>query len=454
MEQEGFSFETARRTWTVSQLTDEIKTLLESHFGLILVEGEISNLRRPASGHYYFTFKDEGSQINAVMFKTQARLLKFKLEDGQKLLLHARVGVYKQRGEYQLIVEYAEPMGLGALELAFRQLKEKLEKEGLFTRPKKTIPKFPRKVGVVTSETGAAIRDIIRTITRRSRLVDILLMPAKVQGDGAAEEISQAIALLDSPQNPWYPLDVIIIGRGGGSLEDLWAFNEESLARAVADCKTPIISAVGHEIDFVITDFVADERCATPTAAGERVSPLQSEIEYQSATYFNRIVNAEKQLLKGLEYELNNLRRLLPEPTRDIENKIQRLDDLSERLCIRVMENVRLFSLRLDSQRKMLLRTPMKERLGRREEQLEKSFYALLRAVDRNTEIQTQKLENFKAKLTGLNPSAILERGYAIARKMPEGKILRKAEEITEDEQMEITLFKGKILGRVEKVEM
>lgn len=453
MEQEGFSFETARRTWTVSQLTDEIKVLLERHFGLILVEGEVSNLRRPASGHYYFTFKDENAQINAVMFKSQARLLKFKLEDGQKLLLHARVGVYKQRGEYQLMVEYAEPLGLGALELAFRQLKEKLEKEGLFTRPKKPIPKFPRKVGVVTSDTGAAIRDIIRTVTRRSCLVDILLAPARVQGDGAGEEIARALALLDSPENPWYPLDVIIIGRGGGSLEDLWAFNEEILARAVADCKTPVISAVGHEIDFVITDFVADERCATPTAAAERVSPLQSDIEHQLATAFKRMVTGQMSFLKELEYELNNLRRLLPQPTRDIENKIQRLDDLWERLYMRMLDNTRMLSLRLDSQRRMLLRTPMTERVERKTEQLEKSFSALLKAVERNTESRAQKLENFKAKLAALNPAAILERGYAIARKMPEGKILRSAAETTENEQVEVTLSKGKIFGRVERVE-
>lgn len=453
MEQEGFAFEPARRTWTVSQLTDEIKVLLEKHFGLVLVEGEVSNLRRPASGHFYFTFKDEEAQIKAVMFKSQARLLKFKLEDGQKLLLHARVGVYKQRGEYQLIVEYAEPLGLGALELAFRQLKEKLEKEGLFARPKKPIPKFPRKVGVVTSDTGAAVKDIIRAITRRSRLVDILIAPAKVQGDGASEEIAEAIALLDSPKNPWYPLDVIIIGRGGGSLEDLWAFNEEVLARAVANCKTPIISAVGHEIDFVITDFVADERCATPTAAAERVSPLQSEIEYQLRTYFERMVNAQRYFIKEREQELNNLRRLLPEPLQDIENKIQRLDDLSERLYLRTLENVRMLSLKLDSQRRILLRTPMTERVGRKAEQLNKTISALFRAIERNEERSAQKLETLRTKLITLNPTAILERGYAIARRLPDGKILRKAGEIRENEEMEVTLFKGKILGRVEKAE-
>src|SRR6266581_1563950 len=257
-----------RRVYTVSELTASIKTTLEEGFPMMWVEGEISNLRTPGSGHAYFTLKDEGAQISAVLFRGRGRRLRFGLEDGMQVLAFGGLDVYAARGQYQLVVEMMEPKGLGALQLAFEQLKRRLEAEGLFDEGRKRpLPAFPRVIGVVTSPTGAAIRDILNIIGRRFGNLRILIAPVRVQGDEAPGEILQALLNLQEVVE----LDVIIVGRGGGSIEDLWAFNDERVARAIAGCRVPVISGVGHETDFTIADFVADLRAPTPSAAAELV---------------------------------------------------------------------------------------------------------------------------------------------------------------------------------------
>src|SRR5512136_2779310 len=255
-----------KRILTVSRLTALIRSTLEENFEHVWVEGEVSNLSTPSSGHLYFTLKDAGAQLRCVMFKGAVRNLRFRLKDGMGLILRGRITVYEQRGDYQLIAEYAEPLGIGALQLAFEQLKERLVREGLFDESrKKPLPVLPQRIGVVTSPTGAAIHDILTVVNRRFANVQILIVPVRVQGDGAAAEIAAAI----DDVNRYGAVDVMIVGRGGGSLEDLWAFNEEAVARAIARSRIPVISAVGHETDYTIADFAADLRAPTPSAAAE-----------------------------------------------------------------------------------------------------------------------------------------------------------------------------------------
>ena len=268
MTQPSLNFGPVRRIYSVAELSLEIRNLLERQFPDVWVTGEVSNLRAAGSGHLYFTLKDETAQLRAVCFRNQARYLKFKPQDGLAVIARGRLSVYEARGEYQLYVEFLEPAGLGALQLAFEQLKQKLAAEGLFDPArKKPLPMLPRVIGVVTSPTGAVIRDILRILHRRFRNINVLIYPVKVQGEGAAQEIAQGIEYF----NRQAPVDVMIVARGGGSLEDLWAFNEEVVARAIAASKIPVISAVGHETDFTIADFVADLRAPTPSAAAELV---------------------------------------------------------------------------------------------------------------------------------------------------------------------------------------
>jgi len=310
--------------YTVTELTRGIRSLLEANFGRVWVCGEVSNLKRHSSGHVYFTLKDDQSQLSIVFFKSDAARLRFKLEDGLQLNIEGRITVYERRGNYQLIASTAEPVGYGALQLAFEQLKKRLGEEGLFDEErKKPLPRFPQRIGVVTSPTGAAIRDILNVIERRFSTVEVILYPSLVQGEGAAEQISAGIGTLDREGK----VDVIIAGRGGGSLEDLWAFNEEVVACAIFECKTPVVSAVGHEIDFTIADFVADLRAPTPSAAAELVvqerETIKHRLELASSSYgFRRPLD----MLLQYEQQLDDLSERL------VELQGRRLDDCENRL--------------------------------------------------------------------------------------------------------------------------
>jgi exodeoxyribonuclease VII large subunit len=388
---------------TVSQLTAQIKNLLEGAFPEVWVEGELSNLSIPQSGHAYFTLKDEHAQVRAVMFRSSLRFLKFTLQHGIQVLCRGRVSVYDPRGEYQLILDYIEPKGIGALQLAFEQLKARLDKEGLFDLDrKKPLPLLPRRIGIITSPTGAAIHDMLRVIKRRHPRMHILLYPVPVQGIDAAPALVEAIRHFNSEKN----VDVMIIGRGGGSLEDLWAFNEEPVARAIAASNIPLISAVGHETDYTISDFVADLRAPTPSAAAEMV--VESEERFRDTIHAleARLIGSMEQMIETARASLRENIRLLGDPGRRLEQVVQRVDELVRRMALGLRQHVRR---------------------------------------DR------AQLTSLTAGLDHLNPLGILSRGYSITRTMPEGVILKDAAAVTPGDLISTRLHEGEVVSRVER---
>lgn len=388
---------------TVSQFTIQIKTLLEGAFPDVWVEGEISNLSIPQSGHAYFTLKDEHAQVRAVLFRSSQRHLKFTLQHGMQALCRGRVSVYEPRGEYQLILDYIEPKGVGALQLAFEQLKARLEKEGLFDPDhKRPLPVLPRRIGIVTSPTGAAIRDMLRVIKRRHPKMHILVYPVPVQGVEAAPAIVEAIRYFNQEKN----VDVMIIGRGGGSLEDLWAFNEERVARAIHASGIPTISAVGHETDYTISDFTADLRAPTPSAAAEMVVESEERFRDSINSLKSRLIKRMKQRLETARASLREKIRLLGDPRRRVEQIAQRVDELVRRMALGLRQHVRRDRARLS---------------------------VLIAGLDH------------------LNPLGILSRGYSITKKLPEGLILKDAVDAKPGDLLSTRLHKGELLSRVEK---
>ncbi len=390
---------------TVTQFTSQVKNLLEGTFSDVWVEGEISNLSVPQSGHAYFTLKDEQSQIRAVLFRSSQRFLKFSLQQGMQVICRGRISVYEPRGEYQLILEYVEPKGAGALQRAFEELKARLEKEGLFDPSrKKPLPLLPSRIGIITSPTGAAIHDMLRVIKRRHPKMHILVYPVPVQGVDAGPAIVEAVEYFNRERN----IDVMIVGRGGGSLEDLWAFNEETVARAIHASGIPVISAVGHETDYTISDFVSDLRAPTPSAAAEMV--VESE-----ERFCEFIASLDKTLLKSIRQKLDLSRatlreaaRMLRDPRKLLEQYVQRLDELTGRLVTGLRHHVR------------------RDR-------------ALLTAL--------------ASSLDHLNPLSILSRGYSVTKKMPSGMILKNAADVAKGEMISTKLQTGRILSRVEETE-
>lgn len=388
---------------TISELNEIIKGTLESQLDAVWVVGEISNLRVPPSGHCYFTLKDDKSQIAAVMFRRQGAALRFAPENGMEVLCFGRVSLYPVRGDLQLYVETMEPRGQGALYLAFEQLKQKLALEGLFEpERKRRLPFLPASIGIVTSDKGAALYDMLRVIGDRFPDRRVVICPVKVQGEGAAEEIAAAIAQLDRLGE----VDVMIVGRGGGSLEDLWAFNEEIVARAIFASTVPVISAVGHEIDFTIADFVADERAPTPTAAAEMVVPRRAELEEQLLGLQDALLRGTQIKFEMAKDSLRGLVKRLGDPGRKLRENQQRLDDLSLDLARRFQERLRR------------LRERLAQGMGR---------------------------------LDALSPLAVLDRGYSIAHKLPEESIVKDAGSLSLGDRLRVTFAKGKALCRVEE---
>ena len=388
---------------TVTQLTRQIKNLLEGAFPDVWVEGEISNLRAPQSGHTYFTLKDEESQIRAVLFRSSQKNLKFTLQHGMQVICRGRVSVYDPRGEYQIVIEYIEPKGVGALQKAFEELKERLAKEGLFDLDrKKPLPLLPRRIGIVTSPTGAAIRDMLRVIRRRHPRMEILIYPVPVQGADAAPAIVEAIGYFNREKK----VDVMIIGRGGGSLEDLWAFNEEAVARAIYASKIPVISAVGHETDYAISDFVADLRAPTPSAAAEMVVQSEESFREHIGSLEIGLVRSMRRQIEVLRASLHEKMRVLVDPRRRLEQNVQRVDELVGRLATGIGHH-----LRRD------------------------------RAL----------LASLAAGLDHLNPLGILSRGYSITKKLPAGAILKDASETKPGDMLSTKLHKGEVVSRVEE---
>lgn len=436
-----------RRILTVSQLTAGIKDLLESTFDEVWVEGEISNLRRPPSGHFYFTLKDEKSQIRAVVFKQQSRYLRFELEDGQHVICWGRVGIYEKRGEYQIILDYAEPKGVGSLQLAFEQLKERLAEEGFFDEGRKrSLPVLPRRIGIVTSPTGAVIRDMLHVLRRRFENIEVLLYPVKVQGEGAAQEIAQGVASLGEHGE----VDVIIVGRGGGLLEDLWAFNEEAVARAIFASPVPVISAVGHETDFTIADFVADVRAPTPSSAAELAVQQKRDLVRMIDVLAERIGRGMDRLLVRSREQVIGVQEKIRDPRRRTEDLRLRLDDHWGRLAqatIRTWRENRERAERIS--RIFFAQDPCHEIRSYREgiAQLAKGLRGGMAAI---VDSKRKGWEKEVAQLDAMSPLATLRRGYSITRRLPDGRILRTADEVGMKGQVQVRLHRGELICRVE----
>jgi exodeoxyribonuclease VII large subunit len=436
-----------KRILSVSQLTALIKGVLEENFEHLWVEGEISNLAMPASGHLYFTLKDAGAQIRCVMFRASSRALKFRPRDGSEFIVRGRLTVFEPRGDYQLVVEYMEPRGIGALQLAFDQLKERLAKEGLFDEHhKKPVPGFPQRIGIVTSASGAAIHDILHVLDRRFANLEIILRPVKVQGEGAAEEIAAAI----KDFNLYREIDVLIVGRGGGSLEDLWAFNEEVVARAIHASRIPIISAVGHEVDFTIADFVADLRAPTPSAAAEIVIKSKEELESGLASLVHRLDQAVKHRISSYRVEYDALVRALKDPSMLSGHLAQRLDDLLDRLYRAMDGRIEACFGRLSSSRNHLRLTSPAIHVERGKERLAsfaaRGEIAFQRLLDRKREAVAVN----SGKLQALSPLETLSRGYTIASKYPDGTLVRDGRKLEPGDRLELTFHRGGAICLVE----
>ena len=437
------------QVYSVSQLTQAVKDLLEGTFSSLWVEGEISNFRVPSSGHFYFTLKDASAQIRAVMFRSRNAALPFVPEDGLQVICRAGVSVYPPRGDVQLIVESMEPKGQGALQLAFEALKRKLAEAGLFEAGRKRpLPFLPRVVGVVTSPTGAAIRDILKVLWRRFPNLEIRFCPVRVQGDQAKIEIVEAIRTLNRDGKS----DVIILGRGGGSLEDLWAFNEESVALAIADSRIPIVSAVGHEIDFTISDFVADVRAPTPSAAAEMIVPEREALLEGLATLESRLRGAWGRQVESRRESLSRLSRWLIHPGRRVQDGYMRLDELSERL--RAVMGRRRYDgeLHLDRARTRLFSGGPSRRVQSFAVRIESAKKDLLRLVKHSLEMKRQQSKEAASCLGSLSPLAVLARGYSITRRLPSRKVLRRAGEVCKGDPLEVLLAEGSLECLVETV--
>jgi exodeoxyribonuclease VII large subunit len=431
---------------TVSALSALLRAHVETGFSDVWVEGEVSNLRMPSSGHGYFTLKDATSQIRSVMFRSVGRCLRFRLKDGMCVICRGRLTVYEPKGDYQLVVDYAEPKGVGALQVAFEQLKERLAADGLFDPGRKRpLPTFPRRLGIVTSPTGAAIRDIIQVAHRRWPNIELVLNPVGVQGSGAAAEIARAIGEM----NELGGLDVLIVGRGGGSLEDLWAFNEEVVARAVAASRIPIVSAVGHEIDYTIADFVADLRAPTPSAAVELILPARSEIIKRLSGYGQRAAQAIGGRLRDCRARVETERRALLDPVALVQRAMQRRDELEMRLCLAETSRMRESRQALASLRQgLMLRSPVRRieqglaMLAQLSAQLEQRVQAVVTGW-------RHSLQQGAGALHALSPLAILARGYSITRRWPEMRVLRKAIEVTPGDTVHVRLSSGELICEV-----
>ncbi len=432
--------------YTVSQLNSEIKLLLEDKFPFVWISGEISNCKMPGSGHLYFTLKDENSQISCVMFRGLNQKLKFDLEDGLSITGLGRISLYEPRGTYQIIFEYIEPKGIGALQIAFEQLKNLLASEGLFDdKYKKPLPFLPKKISLITSPTGAVVHDILKIIDRRFPNLFIEIVPVKVQGENAEKEIVQALELL----NALYDTDVIILARGGGSLEDMNAFNSENVARAVFSTKIPVVSAIGHETDFTISDFVADLRAPTPSAAAELVVPSKDELKRRHEDIFSKLKLNIRQHIEKHRYILSRVSKSLVDPKRKVQDLRLKIDDFTIRLT-------KIFFNRINQKRekyklwKDLLYTNkplgyianLHEKLTNISDNL-----STLNSIYLNN--KRSLLRENRGRLYALNPTSILKRGYSITRTIPEAVVVKTAHSVSIGQNLEVMLAKGKLVVNV-----
>lgn len=431
---------------TVTELTEQIRSVLEGTFGFLWVAGEVSNLRRPSSGHLYFTLKDERAQIRAVLFRQSVGKLVFDLEDGMEIICRGRVSVYSQRGEYQIIVDAAEPKGIGALQMAFEQMKKRLEEEGLFdVAHKKPIPFLPKRIGVVTSPSGAVIRDILNITGRRFPSIDILIVPVRVQGIEAPPEICEAIALL----NEHRLVDVMILARGGGSLEDLFPFNDERVARAVHASRIPVISAVGHEIDFTIADFVADLRAPTPSAAAELVVPIKEDLRQTLIRNGDRLARGSGKKILQLRDRTTFLQSLLTSPRRRIDEFRLEMDETLADMETGMRRILRVQEDRLDMRKERLKTFSPAGRVRDFLFQLDHSGKNMVAGLQLTLSERKSRLREGGASLDALSPLSVLRRGYGITRKYPEGPVLRDASALAAGDRVSTRLDTGSFVAEV-----
>jgi len=436
------------RIYTVSELTAKIKVILEDSFPFIWICGEISNLRIPASGHFYFTLKDKKAQINAVMFRGQNRNLKFMPENGMSVTGIGRISVYELRGNYQIILEYLEPEGRGAIQLAFEQLKKQLTAEELFDeKHKKPLPFLPHKISIITSPTGAVLHDILKIVNRRFPNIHIEIIPVKVQGDGSEMEIVSGLETINDRSDS----DVVILARGGGSLEDLHAFNSEDVARAIFASKIPIISAVGHETDFSIADFVADLRAPTPSAAAELVVPLKFDLFKKKAELTSTLTIRISRYIEHLQILVKEMSNRLVDPNKRIEDLRLRIDDLLSRLIRTFKKNIIQQHERLEwrfdklNSHNPLIYTKIAN------EKLDQNYNNLLTYIRINLNKKQFLLRELDARLNALSPNAILDRGYSITRTIPEAVIVRNPQQVDIGQDLEVMVAKGSLICRVKR---
>ena len=441
-----------RDIYSVSRLNQEARLLLEQGFPRIWLEGELSNVSRPSSGHLYFTLKDARAQIRAAMFRSRNQAIRFRPEEGLQVLVRGRISLYEPRGDYQLIVDQMEEAGDGALRRAFEELKRKLDAEGLFDAARKQpLPTLPSRIGVITSPSGAAVRDVISVLRRRFPAIPVLIYPVPVQGKEAGGEIANAIRLASRRAE----CDVLILTRGGGSLEDLWPFNEEVVARAIHDCRVPLVSAVGHEIDFTIADFVADRRAATPSAAAELVVPDQLEWLARLTQLSARLENRLRQLLSDDQRRMAWLEQRLQQlhPGQYLRQQAQRLDELEQRarLLIEIKFNRLQYSLKELNEE--LQRHSPTQLLGRLQLQQDLLAQRLGTAVLGLLAEKRRRLELACRSLDTISPLATLQRGYAIVSQLPERRILRQATSVKAGDRVEARLAEGTLVCTVDTTE-
>ncbi len=441
-----------RRALSVSELSAEIRSLLEGEIGERLVDGEISNCRLWNTGHLYFTLKDDGAQIRAVMFRSAVQGMKFKPEDGLHVVARGRVSVYEVKGEYQLVCDQLEPRGLGALQLAFEQLKKKLQAEGLFDAARKRpLPALPRKIGVVTSLDGAAVRDILKVLGRRYPNAHIVIRPSRVQGDDAAADLVRGLTLMGRVPG----VDVVIIGRGGGSMEDLWAFNDEALARAIAACPVPVISAVGHEVDFTIADFVADLRAPTPSAGAEMVVARREELCSMIDRHHDRLRSAVRNALerrRAAVHRMTSARGLATFPAR-LALRSRHVSELTHSLA-----RTTRASLQARERQQAIWRQRLDARApGRRLQELlmavSSATERLMAAAERTRHRHDAAFRALAGRLENLSPLGVLARGYALCWDDGRGRLIRHASTVSEGDRVRVTLSQGELGCLVERVE-
>ena len=435
-----------RKIYSVSGLNAEIKSLLEESYPFVWLSGEISNFRIPASGHFYFSLKDSASQISAVMFRGQQRKLKFEPEDGMSVTGMGRISVYEPRGTYQIILEYLEPSGIGALQVAFEQLKIRLADEGLFDDDYKVdIPFIPNKIGIITSPSGAVVHDILQVVKRRFANVAIQIYPVKVQGDGAVQEIGSALELL----NDRAQCDVAILARGGGSLEDLQAFNSELVARAIFASRIPVISAVGHETDYTIADFVADLRAPTPSAAAELAVPEKSALEHRCRELTGQLNSKIYSYYNMLKMRTQEITRRLIDPRRKIEDLRLQIDDLTLRLNRMFAYNLRRERENLDFRMDRLKANTPRLSIRKTRIQLDQIYNNLLKTFILFNTSKQIKIRELTAKLEALSPVAILSRGYSITRTIPDARVIKDTRAVVLNQDVEVMVANGRLICRV-----